>query len=714
MLKSILGVTSALVPLASLAAAQPSADPGDDTIVVTASPLEKSVNDVTVPVSVLEGDELQRQLRGTLGETLAREPGISSTGFGAGASRPIIRGLGGDRVRTLTNGIGTIDAAAASPDHATPIEPALVERIEIVRGPQVLRYGSSAAGGVVNVIDGRILSETPEDGVNLAARTAYTTVDQGTEASIGGAFVIGEMSGVDVILTASYGYRDADDYDIPGFAESAALRAMEEEEEGEEHGDEEEARDTLENSFVEVDTYSGGLSFVGDRGFLGFSVQRFESVYGLPGGHEHGHEEEHEGEEHDEEEEEEGGAFLDLEQTRFDVNGSLETDGFIKRFNLFAGYADYEHIEFEGPGEAGTVFANEGFEGRFEFVQRQVGNWQGASGIQYRTREFSAIGEEAFVTPTDKDQIGLFTFQEWDFGGGTFEAAGRYESTELSNDTFGIDRSFDTFSGSLAASLRASEQLTLVGNVYRNERAPTTEELFSDGPHLATASFDIGDTDLDVETALGLELGARADWGRVRASLTGFITDYSDFIYQVDTGLTGADILMMRGEDDEEELEEFGELAVLEYVAADATFQGFELDVEADLGEANGVTFTGDLVIDYVDASLTDADRTGSDNLARIPPLGVVVGFDADAAYGHFRAEVEHAAEADQTATFELPTDSFTLVNLYAEWYVVDNLTFEVSALNLTDEEARLHTSFIKDVVPLPGRNFRFALRYSF
>ncbi|NRA29670.1 MAG: TonB-dependent receptor [Parvularculaceae bacterium] len=724
MLISLLCATSALSPVSLAAATTALPQVDGDAIVVTASPISKPASQLVTPVSVLEGEDLQRQLRASLGETLRLQPGVSTTSYAPGASRPIIRGLGGDRVRTLTNGIGSIDAASASPDHAVPIEPALAERIEIVRGSQVLRYGSSANGGVVNVLDGRIPSEAPEDGYELAARTAYTTVDEGLEGSVAGAILLGKFGGYDVVATGSYAARDASDYDIPGFAESAILRSMEEEEhdheeEGEEHEDEhdhdeeEEVRDTLENSFVESQSYSGGLSFIGEKGFLGFSIQRNETEYGLPGGHEHGHEEEHEeeGEEHDEEEhgEEEEGVFVDLEQTRFDINGSVTTGGFIDRIDLYAGFVDYEHLEFEAPGEPGTEFANEGVEVRVEAVQGQNGNWRGASGFQFRSREFSAIGEEAFVTPSDTDQIGLFTFQELVLGESTLEAAVRFESTDQSNTTLGIDRTFSTFSGSVGGTFALAEDARLSGSIFRTERAPTAEELFSNGPHLATGAFEIGDVNLDAEEALGAEIGIRFDLDRVQIGLAAFHTDYTGFIYEEATGETGADILIARGEDDEEELEEFGELDAFQYVQEDATFSGFEIEASADLGEMNGIAFSSDLVVDYVNASLS-----GGGNLPRIPPLGVVAGIEADAAFGSFRAEVEHSAEADDVADFELPTDSFTLVNLYADWNVLPNLTLQVSALNLTDEEARVHTSFTKDEVPLPGRNFRFSARYQF
>ncbi|MEE4210143.1 MAG: TonB-dependent receptor plug domain-containing protein, partial [Parvularcula sp.] len=238
-------------------------EPEADTIVVTASPLTRDAESLVSPVSVIEGDELRRNVAASLGETLRREPGVSATGFGQGASRPIIRGLGGDRVRTLTNGLGSFDAAAASPDHGVPIEPLFAERIEVVRGSGLLRYGNSAAGGVVNVLDGRIPTAVPEDGLDVSARAAYGTVDESTELSGAARAALGKIGGWDVVFSASGATRDAEDYEIPGMAESARFRALEEmeEHEGEDHDHDEHEHDegdegVLGNSFVETDTYA--------------------------------------------------------------------------------------------------------------------------------------------------------------------------------------------------------------------------------------------------------------------------------------------------------------------------------------------------------------------------------------------------------------------------------------------------------------------------
>ncbi|RFB04047.1 TonB-dependent receptor [Parvularcula marina] len=719
-----LSVLSAAVP--AFAQEDETASEPEDLIIVTGAPFAETEDEILTGTSVLSGEELARSAAATIGETLRREPGISTTFFGAGASRPIIRGQGGDRIRVLDNGIGSIDASSASPDHAVAVEPALAERIEIIRGTSVLRYGSSGSGGVVNVIDGRLPSEVPENGFEGAIRGGVTSVDDGSETAGGANFLLGTFGDLSLVGHASFALRKAGDYDIPGFAESSLLRAMEEEEheheeEEEEHHDheeEEEVRDTLENSFAETESFTGGLSLIGERGFFAIAAKSSGTTYGIPAGHDHGHghAEEHEEEEDHEEEEhghEEGGVFIELDQTRIDFNGRFEfLSGPFEAVQLFGGFADYEHTEFEGPGEPGTVFSNEGHEVRLELVQTTRNGWRGASGIQIRKRDFSAIGEEAFVPPSETEQYGIYTFQEWESGPWHTEGALRYENTEQSNPTLGLVKTFDAYSASVGAAYHFSDHVMAGLTGYRTERAPTTEELFSNGPHLATGQYEIGDINLGKEVATGIEGVLRMHNARAGVTLNVFYTDYRDYVYEADTGLTGADILMAEGEMDEEELEEFGELAAFQFTAADAVFTGFEIEADAKLAEAGAFMISGDAVIDYVDAEVD-----GGDTLPRIPPFGATLGVNAESERLFLRGEIEYSAEQDEVTEFELPTDSYTLVNLYADvtpFRDFENVTLSAALLNATDEEARVHTSFLKDEVPLPGRNVRFSVTYRF
>ena len=695
----------------------------EDEIIVTGSPLVRSIDEAITGLSVLTGDELQERLASTIGETLKTEPGVSSTFFGAGASRPIIRGQGGDRVRVLTNGVGSIDASSSSPDHAVAAETAQAERIEVLRGASLLRYGSSGSGGIVNVIDGRIPTEQPEGGFDGAARVGASSVDEGVEASGSFDFGLGNF-----VAHIDGSYKETQDYDIPGFAESAAFRALEEAEEEEHdddddlvdghHEEEEEAFGTLENSATETTSFTGGLSYIGERGFLGFAVHKFDSNYGLPGGHEEagGHEEEEEeddddldGDEHDEEEEEEEEVTIDLDQIRVDVNGALDIEGqILSRIQVFGGFADYEHVEFEGPGEVGTVFTNKGYEGRIEAIQVERDNWSGAFGLHYRTRDFSAIGEEAFVPETDTEQVAIYTFQEVDLGIVHLDGAARFEDTSVENTEDDIRRSFNLFSVSAGGDIHLTESFRLGGTVFRTERAPTAEELFSDGPHLATDQFEIGDVNLDKETATGAELSLRYRNDRYFLTANAFYTDYDDYIFEQETGEIAI-------EEDEEfifvtDTDEDG-LPVFEFVGEDSSFKGFEVQGGAQLTRFKGFDISADALAEYVRAKSTSGD------LPRIPPFGVLAGIEADSEAFNLRAEIDYLAEQNKVETFELPTDSSTQVNLFGTWrpnVTGQDVSVRVSVLNLFDEDVRQHASFLKDEVPLPGRNFRVSVATRF
>ena len=711
------GTVSAL-PLLALSAPAHAQTNSEDEIIVTGSPLAQSVDDITTGISVLSGEELQERLASSIGETLKYEPGLSSTFFGAGASRPIIRGQDGDRIRILNNGIGSIDASSASPDHAVAAEPAQAERIEVLRGASILRYGSSGSGGIVNVIDGRIPDSIPEGRLDGAVRAGYSTVDEGVELA----------GSVDIALTDNLvahfdgTFKDAGDFEIPVPPESEILEALEEAE-GEEHDEEEEAgAGPLENSYSESESFTAGLSYIGDWGHFGVAYHDLSSEYGLPGGHEEGHEEEEEDHEEEEHEEEEG-VFIVLDQTRFDVNGALNLDGVIEKIQLFAGYADYEHVEFEGPGEAGTVYSNEGGEMRLEAIQkqRQIGDkgWDGAYGLHYRTRDFSAIGEEAFVPETTTDQIALYTFQKLNFTNAHIEGALRYEIVDQENIEENETLDFDLFSISVGGDYSLSDTVSLGGTVFHTERAPAAEELFAGGPHLATGQFEVGNEDLDVETSTGIEGVLRVKAGGIQFVANAYHTSYDDFIYLQNTDEDANEVAEAleeeHGHDEEEEEEEhahdFDELTVARFTAEDARFTGFEAQVIVPFGAIGRFNLTGDALLEYVRA------KTDSANLPRIPPLSILTGLEADYDALNLRAELEYVDSASNLAPLEIATEDYTLVNLFIGYDLPmgdKNIRLSGAINNLFDDEARQHSSFLKDIVPLPGRNFKATIRATF
>ena len=673
-----------------------------EEIIVSGAFEGRKLGETILGATILKQDEILRRLNGSIGETLRSQPGISSTFFGPGASRPIIRGLGGDRIRVLDNGIGSIDASSTSPDHAVAVEPALAERIEILRGTAMLIYGSSAAGGVINVMDGRIPTKAPEDGFSGAARYGFSTVNQSHEVTAAMNALLTESTKGKLVLHGDYFLRDTDDYDIPGFAESAQLRALEEaegEEEG--HDEEEEAFGTVENSAVRSEGGSAGLGWIFDNGFLGINIRKLDSLYGVPGGH--GHEEEHEGEEHDEEEdhdEEEEVVRIDLAQTRYDLAGELSGDfGWFSKAKIRFGYSDYTHTELEGD-EIGTVFKNEGWEGRLDLIEKSSKNWKGSTGIQIRRRDFSAVGAEAFVPPAISSQIGLYTVKEYTTGNWRFDLGGRYEHTSYDVAVSNTERSFDGFSGSLGVGYDINEDTFIGATLFRTERAPSTEELFSNGPHLATNAFEQGNPDLGLETATGIEGTLSFNTGPFSFIANAYFTSYDDFIYEVATG------------------EEEDGLPVFEFRANDAQIYGFEIKSEYHVGSF-ATQSLGDIDV-HLDGQLdlieADLDRGGNDTIPRLPPVSALVGVEAQSATFDLRTEIEIAGSKNDVADVELPTDGYAFWNAYLSVRPFDNkaISFSLQGTNLTNSTGRPHTSFLKEVAPLPGRNIRLSFRAEF
>lgn len=674
------------------------------TILVTADALDEL--DFIAGQTVLDTDDIQRNLSGQIGDVLAKVPGVSATSFAPGASRPILRGLDGERVRVLIDGLGTADVGNTSADHATTIEPLVVERIEVLRGPGALLFGSQAIGGVVNVIDRRIPRAMPEDGFHLDALAA---VDSATDlASIGASVDIG--IGENFVLHFDGSYRDTGDVEIPGFQVAPLLRedlladAAEEEEEGEfEEADElreaADRQDFIPNSGTETYSFNGGFGVILGDSTIGASLGYYDTFYGLVGrpGAGHHHHGEEEGEEHDDEDhegeegEEEETVSIGLEQLRADLLADLALgDGFFDRLKLRLGYSDYTHTEFEGT-EVGTVFDSETIEARAELAQASGG----AIGVQYLFRDFEAVGAEAFVAPNETSQLSLFTVQEIDFGALQLEGAARYEMVDVRSQAIGVEREFDLLSGAASLVFAPGAQDVRFGVTgSRSERAPAGEELFANGPHIATQAFEIGDVNLGVESAWGLEAFARGEFAGIEFGASIYQQWFDDFIY-------------LQATDEEED-----ELPVFVFLQQDADFFGVEADVRAPVIDTESFALIADARVSYISAEFDDET-----NVPRIPPLTLLGALEAQTANFDVRGEVQYFGAQEDTAAFETQTDDFTLVNAYLTWRPFganQDIALQLAGENLFDVTGRRHTSFTKDFVPLPGRNFRASVRVSY
>lgn len=684
------GVALGAVPaMAQETPARPRADIHDEAtaqIVVTARYVDNL--DILAGTSVLSGTDLAQSIRPQLGDTLTALPGVSATSFSPGASRPVLRGFQGGRVAVLTDGIGGMDASSTSADHAVTIDPLTSYRIEVLRGPAALLYGSQAIGGAVNVLDRRIPRQVPDEPVHVDALADYASASD--LRSIAGA--------ADMPLTARLvahvdgSYRKTGDLDVGGYVLAPSLRAEQltianssnDPVIAAEARRLVDQRGSVPNTATETWTAGGGLAFIDERGSLGASFSYYNSDYGIP-----------------ERPPSEPGAgeipapvTIGLRQFRADLRGEIDVGGgFLDSVSLRLGYSNYDHTEFEGD-EVGTVFLVDGVEGRLEFIQADRGGWRGVTGVQAFARSFDAIGEEAFVPRNATEQVGLFTLQEFEFGALGIEAAGRYERSLVGAPAIGVERSFDALSGALGASYQLNDDLKIGVNLSRSERAPTAEELFSNGPHVATQAFEVGDPDFTTEKSIGLESYVRGEAGPLTFSLTGFISWFDDFILDRATG------------------EIRNGLPVFQFFQSGATHYGFEGEASMTLAEIGAFRINTDLVADYVHATID-----GGGPIPRIPPLRLLGGLEAQSDNFDARIEVEHAFAQNRIAVFETPTDGFTLANLslaWRPWGRANTTALFASVNNIFDVEARRHASFTKDFVPMPGRDVRVGARVTF
>jgi iron complex outermembrane receptor protein len=712
-----------------------------DEVVVSSTPLKKSLFDSAQSISVLDEQQLLLNSRPSLGETLSNQPGISSTSYGQGASRPIIRGLGGDRVRILQGGVGVQDASNTSPDHAVALDPIQSNKVEVVRGAATLMYGPNAIGGVVNVIDNRIPEEMPEGPATGAVELKTATVD-GLRS--GGAKIDVPLGTFALHLDGFY--RKSDNYRIPGFARDGELR------EGgipEEFGFE--PKDKLPQSFTQAEGATAGLSYIFEKGYLGVAANLFNTTYGLPIS--------------------EPNVSIGMQQRRFDLRGRIDDAlPFIDRIESRTGLVNYEHTEFEGD-EVGTIFKNDGVDSRLELTHSPVGMVEGMFGLQYQYSDFAAIGAEAFVPASITNTISGFAFEELTASENlSFQAGGRLDSNRVRTTNFRVDEdalpetlnsSPTSLSGSIGTVYKFLDRYAAAFTITHTERAPTSTELFANGAHLATGVFELGNPNLGKEKALGFDLTLRKRSGWVTGFVSGYYNRFDNFINLNPTGRFregghghgeeeeheddakheedhhdedhGSEDMLAAKEGDEEE----GELPEYRFQAADADYFGSEAQVvfhlfgpkeEEDVDSKTRILARGisenssshdlnhlDLItqVDFVRAY----DRQGSGNISQVPPWRLLLATDYRKESFGARLEAQHVFRQDIVSQFENETDSYTLVNaILTKDFMIDAVpaTGFLRLDNIFDDEARVHTSFVRNRAPLPGRNATLGLRFTF
>jgi len=665
-----------------------------DDLVVSAVRTDQTTFELVQPASVLTGKDLQLKLQPTLGETLAGEPGVSSTAFGPGASRPVIRGLGSDRVRILQNGTSVLDVSNVSPDHAVASDPLTIRSVEVVRGPATLLYGPNTVGGVVNVTDDRIPQERfdgkwPHGKLETSAGSADELFAQSGAITWGHGPIVFHLDGFN---------RETDDLHIPGFARSERLRELSPLPPGET-----EPHGVLPNSFTHSKGGAIGGSYIWDKGYVGLSYSGLDSDYGTVA---------------------EPDVTIGLLQRRWDIRGAFrEPAERIKELSYKFGWSDYEHTEFEG-AEVGTRFQIEGFDARADLTHEKIGPFEGAVGVESQFNTFSALGEEAFLPEVDTRVNSAFFFEEIPLDKVRVQFGARYDhqTNESSSDPNfgpGRDLDFDAFSLSTGLVYTPVENYAIALSLAYTQRPPTYVELFANGPHVATGTFEVGDPSLGKEEAFSVDLSLRKNAGFVTGSAGVFYYRFNDYISLQPTGANDPD----------------EDLPIFAYQAIGANYYGGEIEAtfhllapaEADdaapaadtkAGTTPG-TKTADSRLDLtLRADLVRAEdrRTGED-LPQIPPFHASATLDYQRGPFGARLEGQFAAHQSHTADFELPTDSYFLLNAGVSYDVKlgdTTTTFYVKATNLTDEEARQHTSLLKDVAPMAGRGVLAGVRAEF
>lgn len=638
------------------------------SVVVTGAPFEnRSELDMAQPVSVLRGDDLRRKREASLGDTLSRELGVASSSFGPGAGRPIIRGLDGPRLRVLENGIGTLDLSSISPDHAVTAESLNASQIEILRGPATLLYGSGVSGGIVNVVNDRIPSRRFKSVKGDFEARGNTATEERT-----GAFNASGSAGQASWSIGGF-RRKTGDYRIPG-------RANE--------NDPDSRKGVVENSTVNSAGVSAGGSFVGERGFIGGSFSHLESKYGVPSPE---------------------GSKIELNQNRYDLSGELDKPviGF-EKLKVRMGYNDYKHNEIEGTGEIATRFKNKGLESRAELLHAPIGGWKGVFGVQFRDRDFSALGEEAVIPVTKSRSTGIFLVEERNWDRWRLEVGGRGEHATQDPRGGQPSRTFNLYNASAGLLWKFMDGYGLGLSGTRGQRAPSTEELYIKGAHRGTATFQTGDSSLTSETISNIDVALRKTTGLVTWKVNVFHNWIGNYIF-VRSSDTNGDGIADRS-DDAGTLDPDGEFLVQNFVQGGARFYGVEAEAVFTL-KPDEIDLR--LFADYVRGKL---DSGG--NVPRITPPRFGVEFNHRTGPWTANVSATRVMRQNHRAELETSTPGYTLVNVEVSYRIKETrsngIKIFLQGKNLLDEEMRVHNSFLKNFAPLPGRAAVIGLRGEF
>jgi iron complex outermembrane recepter protein len=636
-------------------------------VVVSSAPFNAGQTaQILAPAKVLSGDELRNKLGNSLGDTLSQELGVSASAFGTGASRPIIRGMEGPRVKILQNGMSISDVSSLSNDHAVAVDSATARQIEILRGPAALLYGSGAIGGLVNVVNDRIPIELPtQPGGEAEVRTS--SVDQGSQLSLS---TDGAAGSIGLHLDGSL--RNAGEYRIPG---SAVLN------------DPASASGHLPNSFTRQNNLGLGASYIAGWGHIGASVGLLNDHYGIPTAEK---------------------SFIDLSQTRYDLDGLLRQPfSGIESFKFKLGATDYQHTEKAQDGTPLTDFLNRTAETRWELTHLPFHGWRGTVGLQTEDSRFSALsaqtGASDTVPTTKSSSVAGFLVEERDFGALRASAGMRLESVERRPEaSAGLpERSFKLGAYSFGGLWSFTPGYAFGATISIAQRAPAVEELYSHGPHESTATYDIGDPALKKEESRNLEISLQKTAGLVHWKANLFQNSVRNFVFGRADGTRV---------DSSGAAEEGGEFLQRFWSQANATIRGAEAELSYNQ-RGPGLSLRG-----FADTSRGTLDEAGNLPLQPATRFGVDVGY-RQAAWRSGLTVMRVQAQ-DRLASFEtVATPAYTQLDAnlsHIQRYRANDVTWFAIARNLLNQDVRVATSVLKDVAPQPGRNLILGVRTSF
>jgi len=654
-----------------------------EEITVESEPLERTIGSLARPVTVLKDAELRQQMAPTIGSTLSQQPGINNQSFGPGVGQPVIRGLSGPRVRIMENGIGNNDVSNISPDHANSIEPSQAERIEVLRGPSTLLYGSGAIGGVVNVIDNRVPDKSSDKPIGGAFNQLYNSALDETSSSLkleGGESQFAyhldgfyRNSGNEIIGGPAIDVNAARAYD-PALAEEPTLQNT--------YG-------YVANTNARAKGGTVGMSWVGDAGYAGAAINTLENNYGIPPIGVPG----------------EPNVRINLQQTKYDFRGGIDHPfALAEKIKLKFGYTDYRHVELASGEVGGNTWKSDTYEGRIELNHQPLGPFKGQWGFQSVNGVTSAIGEEAILPKSNIANYGVFAVETLEADPLIYDFGFRIEPQSVTPEAASgyAARSFLPISGSVSGLWKVDPSNNLSLAFTESQRGPQAQELYVDGIHEATRSYEIGNPNLNTETSFNLELGYtfKQDWMNAQINL--FNNWINDYIYAQYTGETyGQDV---------------GEaLPILQIEQANAIFKGFEANVMFPLMENRYGLLDLTLFGDYTRGQLLNA---GNGNVPFMPPLryGLQLDYAKDQWSTYFR--VTRGEAQDYAAENETDTPGWVLMNVGVQYeaksYADSKLLFYLKGNNLLDQNIRNSTSYLKNFAPEPGRGVQLGFQISY